>query len=117
MAGTYRYSAALDKTYVEQRWADSVRPAAAVQGPAGRTAVRSLAPVAGPAAVSDPLRFVKIGQAALGTQAREQVHGSVQRKKCHAAEDEQEEQWQTVGASPCKSQFNPVLLLASRHVH
>ncbi|CAN8012136.1 unnamed protein product, partial [Ixodes pacificus] len=46
-------------------------------------------------AVSDPLRFVKIGQAALGTQAREQVHGSVQRKKCHAAEDEQEEQWQT----------------------
>ncbi|CAN8005976.1 unnamed protein product, partial [Ixodes hexagonus] len=96
MAGTYRYSAALDKTYVEQRWADSVRPAA-LQAPAGRTAVKSLAPAAAPAVISDPLRFVKTGQAPLVRQARDQlqVHETVQRKKCLAAQDEQEEQWQT----------------------
>lgn len=94
MAGTYRYSAALDKTYVEQRWADSVRPAAVVQA-AARAAAKS--PAVGPPAVSDPLRFVKTGQAALGKQARDQlqVHDGAQRKKCLAAQDEQEEQWQT----------------------
>lgn len=91
MAGGYRYSAALDKTYMEQRWAP---PSAPTSQPV-RT-VPIIRPTPTPSA-SDPLRFIKIGQAPLGKQAREQLQAyeSSVRNHVQAKLDEQEEQWQT----------------------
>lgn len=91
MAGGYRYSAALDKTYMEQRW---VPPSAPTSQPVRTVPIIRTAPA--PSA-SDPLRFIKIGQAPLGKQAREQLQAyeSSVRNHVQAKLDEQEEQWQT----------------------
>uniref|UniRef100_A0A6M2CYM6 Putative lim and calponin similarity-containing protein 1 n=1 Tax=Rhipicephalus microplus TaxID=6941 RepID=A0A6M2CYM6_RHIMP len=91
MAGGYRYSAALDKTYMEQRW---VPPSAPTTQPVRTVPIIRTAPA--PSA-SDPLRFIKIGQAPLGKQAREQLQAyeSSVRNHVQAKLDEQEEQWQT----------------------
>lgn len=103
MAGSYRYSAALDKTYVEQRWACSIQGQLpqATAGPAVRTAVleptAARAPVIKAVApsVPDALRFVKPSQAPLGRQPREKLAPEPVRKKSLASQDEQEEQWLT----------------------
>lgn len=97
MAGGYRYSAALDKTYTEkqqqqqqQRWAAP----SAQNLPVRTVPIIRATPAPGP---SDPLRFIKTSQAPLIRQAREQVqaHESKARKQQHSKLEEQEEQWQT----------------------
>lgn len=93
MAGGYRYSAALDKTYTEkqqqqQRWAPSTQ----------NLPVRTVPIIRAAPGPSDPLRFIKTSQAPIVRQARELVQASESqvRKQQHAKLDEQEEQWQTV---------------------
>lgn len=89
MAGGYRYSAALDKTYTEkqQRWAPSTQ----------NLPVRTVPIIRATPGPSDPLRFIKTSQAPIVRQARELVQASESqvRKQQHAKLDEQEEQWQT----------------------
>ncbi|XP_077559940.1 smallish isoform X2 [Haemaphysalis longicornis] len=92
MAGGYRYSAALDKTYTEkqqqqQRWAPSTQ----------NLPVRTVPIIRAAPGPSDPLRFIKTSQAPIVRQARELVQASESqvRKQQHAKLDEQEEQWQT----------------------
>ncbi|XP_075545771.1 smallish [Dermacentor variabilis] len=91
MSGSYRYSAALDKTYMEQRW---VPPSAPATQPVRTVPIIRTVPV--PSA-SDPLRFIKVKQPPLGKQAREQLQAyeSSVRNHVRAKLDEQEEQWQT----------------------
>lgn len=91
MAGSYRYSAALDKTYMEQRW---VTPSTPATQPVRTVPIIRTVPA--PSA-SDPLRFIKVKQPPLGKQAREQLQAyeSSVRNHVRSKLDEQEEQWQT----------------------
>ncbi|KAK8785105.1 hypothetical protein V5799_008529 [Amblyomma americanum] len=75
----------------QQRWAPS-----SIQTAPVRT-VPIVRATPAPSA-SDPLRFIKTGQAPLGLKAREQLQAhesKVRKQQQHAKVDEQEEQWQT----------------------